>query len=250
MHLKDYFELWCVARRRSRSESDYRVFQRLQARLLLKYLTGKGVELRGRSLLDMGSGVAGYSVEFAQQGARVLSLDLVQPAINFHKLSRIRASAEAVPIADNSVDMVFCASLIEHVAYPAVVLTESYRVLRPGGFAYFSFPPFYSPMGGHEYAPFHYLGERVALKLIRHHRVLPEWVIKMHMATEQPQSFAKLYKGWGLYRMTIWKFRSLLRHTNFVLCDISTRYWPVSFVRWPIVGEVLTWHAQFLLKKP
>jgi hypothetical protein len=30
---------------------------------------------------------------------------------------------------------------------------------------------------------------------------------------------------------------------------MSTRYQPLSVIRWPIVGEVMTWHAQFLLEK-
>jgi hypothetical protein len=31
---------------------------------------------------------------------------------------------------------------------------------------------------------------------------------------------------------------------------MSTRYMPASFIRWPVIGEALTWHAQFLLRKP
>jgi hypothetical protein len=50
--------------------------------------------------------------------------------------------------------------------------------------------------------------------------------------------------------MTIRKFRGLVAGSGLTCLDVSTRYLPVSFVRWPILGEFLTWHAQFLLAKP
>lgn len=250
MRLKDYLELWRSSSRRSRSEQDYRRFQSVQASLLIDYLNRHGLPIRGKNLLDLGSGVAGYSQTMVEAGARVISLDLVQPRIaSMAGLDQVSASALAIPLPAASIEFVFCASLIEHVAAPEVVLAEAWRVLKTGAYAYFSFPPYYSPMGGHEYAPYHYLGEKVALRLVQHRSVLPEWVSRMHHASQAPASFADLYQGWGLYRMTIRRFRRLLRHSPFSVLDISTRYMPVSFVRWPMVGEVLTWHAQFLLKK-
>ncbi len=251
MRFQDYLELWRVSSRRTRSEQDYRQFQRFQASLLLEYLGHHDVNVRDLCILDLGSGVAGYSQTMVAAGARVVSLDLVQPRISpVIGLGQIRASALEIPLPAESVDFVFCASLIEHVANPEGALSEALRVLRSGACAYFSFPPYYSPRGGHEYAPYHYLGEKAALRLVQHRSVLPIWVSRMHNASEVPASFAELYRGWGLYRMTIRKFRRLLRKTHFVVLDISTRYMPVSFVRWPLLGELLTWHAQFLLKKP
>jgi hypothetical protein len=50
--------------------------------------------------------------------------------------------------------------------------------------------------------------------------------------------------------MTIRKFRRLLARTQLVCRDVSARYFPISFVRWPVLGEILTWHAQFLVVKP
>ena len=250
MRFQDYIELWRASSRRSRSEQDYRHFQNVQAYLLLDYLGRRGIVIRDKRLLDLGSGIAGYSQTMVGAGARVVSLDLVQPKIApLAGLAQISASAMAIPLPAQSIDFVFCASLIEDVATPEVVLAEAWRVLKPGAYAYFSFPPYYSPTGGHEYAPYHYLGEKVALRMVRHRSVLPDWVSSMHHASEAPASFAELYQGWGLYHMTIARFRRLLRQTRFDLLDVSTRYMPMSFVRWPVIGELLTWHAQFLLKK-
>lgn len=248
MRLRDLRDLWRVSVRRGESETRYREFQAFQARLLIQYLEEHGVRLAGRSLLDLGSGLGGYSRELAAAGARVIAVDLSHPRVAEPAVRRVRASAAAVPLRDASVDLVFCASLIEHVPHPETILAEIERVLRPGGVAYVSFPPYYSPLGGHEFAPFHYLGERMALRL-RRRRHVPAWVQDIYPVHEDAAGFSDLFSGWGLYRMTVRKFRRLLRSSELRCLDMSTRYLPVSFIRWPWVGEVLTWHAQFLLAK-
>jgi ubiquinone/menaquinone biosynthesis C-methylase UbiE len=250
MNLRELAEFYRLSRRRLQSENDYRRFQSFQARLLIRYLAANDVDLYGRTLLDLGSGIGGYSREFVENGARVISVDLVQPRLlRDFGISQVQGSALNIPLCDESVDMVFCASLIEHVARPAVILTETARVLKKGGACYMSFPPYYNPTGGHEYAPFHYLGERLAMRLVRRRSVVPQWVYQYYDLAEQPTSFAELSAGWGLYRMTIRKFRRLAARTQLKLVNVSTRYWPISFIRWPLLGEVLTWHAQFILIK-
>jgi SAM-dependent methyltransferase len=207
-----------------------------------------GVRFAG-TLLDLGSGMGGYSREFAARGAQVFAVDMMPPRVGGVGLHSIRASAAAVPLRDSSMDLVFCASLIEHVPRPAEILGEIERVLKPGGTCYVSFPPYYSPMGGHEYAPFHYLGQKMAMRL-RRRRKLPDWVRDLYPVCDDAESFSDLFTDWGLFKMTIRKFRRLLRTSRLRCFDMSTRYLPVSFIRWPWIGEVLTWHAQFLLRKP
>lgn len=251
MRLKEFHELSRLVRTRRRSESDYRAFQAFQARLISDHLARRGFPFAGARVLDLGSGIGGYSAEFARLGARVVSVDLAPPlGWRSPGVSPIQGSALAVPLRDGAADAVFCASLIEHVEDPGRLLAEIGRVLRAGGLAYVSFPPYYSPVGGHEFSPFHYLGERLAMRLARRRADPPEWVHRVQDAPEEPRSFARLYRGWGLYRMTVRKMRRLLSATSFERVELSTRYLPLSFVRWPFLGEVLTWHAQFLLRKP
>lgn len=250
MRLSDYIGLWRISRRRRRSEEDYREFQAFQAGQLLGYLSRHGVVVDGRVLLDMGSGIAGYSREFARRGARVISADLILPNYPpIERMSLLQANAMAMPLRDESIDIVFCASLIEHLPKPQNALAEIERLLKPDGISYVSFPPYYSPMGGHEYAPFHYLGERLAMRLVHRRAVVPDWVRQLYDVPADSGSFSELYKGWGLYKMTIRRFRRLLSNTGLVCLNISTRYLPVSFARWPFVGEFLTWHVQFLISK-
>jgi SAM-dependent methyltransferase len=249
LRLRDLRDLWRVSVRRGESELRYREFQAFQARLLIQYLEEHGVHLAGKSLLDLGSGLGGYSRELALAGARVIAVDLTHPRKPEPAVRRVQASAMAVPLRTASVDLVFCASLIEHVPQPELILSEIERVLRPGGVAYVSFPPYYSPLGGHEFAPFHYLGEKMALRLLRRRHV-PAWVQDVYPVHQEATGFSDLFAGWGLFRMTVRKFRRLLRSSDLRCLDMSARYLPVSFIRWPWIGEVLTWHAQFLLAKP
>lgn len=249
---KDYLALYRAAANRLHSEDAYRTFQAQQAQLLVRYMQSHGVQLIGKRLLDLGSGLGGYSLLFAKQGARVISLDLMADKIvTSGPYEAVSASAQNVPLADNSVDLVFCASLIEHVPDPAQTLREIRRILVSGGICYLSFPPFYSPRGGHEYAPYHYLGEKAALRLVgkgaqKYH---PDWIREIYQVSQTPDSFAGIYADWGLYNMTVSKARRLCAQTPLSVLDISTRYMPISFIRWPLLGEVLTWHAQFLLRK-
>jgi len=232
------------------SEEDYRAFQAFQAQKLVTYLQRHGVTIQSRILLDLGSGAGGYSQEFSRGGASVISVDLLQPSLPATPpVKQIQASALNIPFRDCSIEIVFCASLIEHVPKPGILLSEIERILKPGGFIYLSFPPFYSPMGGHEYAPYHYLGERLAMRLVSRGRRLPKWARQLYNVSEDTRSFSEMYAGWGLYKMTIKRFRSLVAKTRLLYKDISTRYLPISFVRWPLLGEVLTWHAQFILAK-
>jgi SAM-dependent methyltransferase len=252
MDWRDYVRLYQAAINRLRSEEAYRNFQALQAQLLVGYMESHGLPLKDQLVVDLGSGLGGYSLLFQQQGACVISIDLMADKIRLQgPYQAVSASAQAVPLASDSIEVVFCASLIEHVPDPAGALREIRRILVPGGICYLSFPPFYSWRGGHEYAPYHYLGEKAALRIVGRgaEKYHPDWIQGIYQVSETPDSFAGIYADWGLYVMTVGKAQRLIDQTPFTLLDKSTRYMPVSFIRWPLLGEVLTWHAQFLLRK-
>lgn len=252
MRICDYITLYRLAKFRLRSEEDYRRFQRFQASLILEYVHRFGINLKGKLVLDLGSGLGGYSQEIAgKEKAKVISLDLIRPLwLLEQEICVLIADALSIPLRDESVDFVFCASLIEHVSNPLVLLTEIKRVLRTGQYCYLSFPPFYSPRGGHEFSPFHYLGEKCALYLYRlFKKSHPSWVMKIYKPSLFPTSFANTYQNWGLFKLTITKAVKMIKQVDLELIDMSPRYVPVNTARWPILGEFLTWHVQFLLKK-
>jgi SAM-dependent methyltransferase len=107
-------------------------------------------ELAGSEVLDVGCGHGHLSRELAALGARVTGIEISE-----QQLSAARAAddgtgstrylvgrAEALPVADESVDLVVFRASLHHVP-PAVMpaaLRETARVLRPGGLLYVAEP--------------------------------------------------------------------------------------------------------------
>jgi len=62
-------------------------------------------------------------------------------------------------------------------------------------------------------------------------------------------NYKAAYGKWGLYPMTIKKFCNMVKNFPLNIICQSTRYSPINFSRIPIIGEFLTLHVQFILKK-
>ena len=239
------FGLLAAAWRRGRSPDAYLDFQTVQAELVLEYLRKRGVKIGSKRVLDVGCGHGGYARAFQAAGAEVLGADMFTDRTH-HDIVRsvdiIRSDALAIPLSDRAMDLVFCASLIEHVPQPRVLIDELKRVLRPGGVCYLSFPPFYTPLGGHQFKPFHLLGERAALYLYRR--------LHRNDSNGSPNGFGDAFGEWGLYRRTIGSVRRHVEEGGFRVLDESTRFLPINLSRVPFISEFVTWHVQFLLQRP
>jgi SAM-dependent methyltransferase len=117
-------------------------------------------DLQGKVVLDVGCGLGGKLPFYVRQGAKqVIGIDLrLFSALSANRLlleqggSEIKiavADGAELPFADSTFDVVISINVLEHVAIPISVLKECRRVLRPGGYFYLYFPPFYSPWGAH-----------------------------------------------------------------------------------------------------
>ncbi len=86
----------------------------------------------------------------------------------------IAGDGNRLPLGDGVADVVFSSNVLEHVPRPRRFLDEMVRVTRPDGTVYLSFTAWYSPWGGHETAPWHYLGgHRAARRYERRHGLGP-----------------------------------------------------------------------------
>ena len=54
-----------------------------------------------------------------------------------------------MPFEEATFDSIIMNDAMEHVAKPLEVLSEVYRVLKPGGKVYINFPPYNHPFGAH-----------------------------------------------------------------------------------------------------
>ncbi len=107
-----------------------------------------------RLAVEAGCGEGHYVEAFASRFERLIVVDLSYLAlVQASKLAEdaecsnvefYAADVEKLPLPDGSVDFFHCNNVLEHVAHPRRAVSESARVLRPGGVAYFVSPNHYS----------------------------------------------------------------------------------------------------------
>jgi malonyl-CoA O-methyltransferase len=91
--------------------------------------------------LDLGCGTGWFTSELGvrSNAGLTLGIDLAPGMLTFARsasgsdLTWLAADAEALPLADNSVDLVFSNLMIQWTENPRRALSECKRVLRPGG---------------------------------------------------------------------------------------------------------------------
>jgi len=243
-----FLNLLKVAKNRKISPSDYRNFQIFQGELLVNYLESFKIEISDLCILDLACGLGGYSLALSRKSEKVTAMDL-ERTIEDHSVSFLVGDALKTPFAPHSFNLLICASLIEHVKSPESLLSEIIRLLPSGGYAYLSFPPFYSPVGGHQFSPYHYLGEKLAVAFSRNRELRSKNRWYKELFSEQANSYETAFGKWGLYPFTIKKMNRLLKGFPLKVVDRSTRWLPIDFSGVPYIGEFLTWHVQYLLQK-
>jgi len=210
------------------------------AEMSIDWMAKKKVPLRGRTVLDLGGGTGVQALHLARAGARVIIADLrVFPASE--EYHRICCDALSLGLSHNSIDIVYCSNLLEHVSPSSHtrLFKEMCRVLRPGGYVYFSWGNWLSPFGGHEHSPFHYLGS-IGINLSCRFRSLRGRFVKHHLGV----NLFRTYIGSIIKEITY-------SHPGLRIVDMVPRYWPwLGFIcRVPWVREFLTWNCAILLRK-
>jgi len=116
------------------------------------WLSGRAVrrhaELAGRRVGDFG---CGYEASFARSvldGVAELTIVDIALADDLKADERVRTIEGALPeslaaLADGSLDVVLCLSVLEHLARPQRMLEEIHRLLAPGGVALINVPTWF-----------------------------------------------------------------------------------------------------------
>jgi ubiquinone/menaquinone biosynthesis C-methylase UbiE len=91
-------------------------------------------------VLEVGSGlgILAHEVALRVNRGRVIGIEyspdqLAKVHAGRDNLEFVQGDAHSLPFADNTFDVVYCRYLLEHVADAAQVVSEIYRVLKPGG---------------------------------------------------------------------------------------------------------------------
>jgi SAM-dependent methyltransferase len=210
------------------------------AEISIDWMMKKGVPLRGQIVLDLGGGTGIQALHLARAGARVIVADLRTFPVG-EGCHRICSDALHLGLSHSSVDAIYCSNLLEHVppSSRGRLFKEMSRVLRPGGYVYFSWCNWLSPFGGHEHSPFHYLGA-LGINLSCRLRRLQGRLVKHYLGA----NLFRTYIG-----VVIEEIVDL--HSDLRIIDMVPRYWPRLGVvcRVPWVREFLTWNCAILLRK-
>lgn len=198
------------------------------------------VDLRDRVLLDVGGGPGYFRDAFTAAGATYFSLDAdVGELSGLGEIASgtVVGSGMDLPFADDSVDVCYSSNVLEHVPDPWRMAEEMVRVTRPGGTVFLSWTVWYGPWGGHETAPWHFLGGRYARRrYARKHGHEP-----------------KNKYGESLFPVTV---RAGLRWARTQrggeVLAVMPRYnprWSWWLLRVPVLRELVTWNLVVVLRK-
>jgi SAM-dependent methyltransferase len=198
------------------------------------------IAVRGRTVLDIGGGAGYVTEEFRSWGAHCYLFEL-DPA---EMLARGGAPAGAVladgywlPVCAGGADVCVSSNVLEHVKDPRGLIEEMVRVTKPGGLIYLSFTNWYSPWGGHEMSPWHYLGAAAAeRRYVRKHQ-------------KQPKNKV----GSSLFPVHVGQVLRMMRERSDVeLVSARPRYYP-SWCRVllyvPGLREIATWNLLLIMRR-
>jgi len=197
-------------------------------------------DLGGATVFDVGGGPGYFADAFRGAGAAYFACD---PSVG--ELSArgsigsgtVRASGEALPLGTGSVDVCFSSNVLEHVERPWVMGAEMLRVVRPGGVVVLSFTPWWSPWGGHETAPWHWLGgHRAARRYERRHGRPPK---NRYGTTLFPVRVGAAL-AWARSRPDAEVLAAFPRYHP---------WWAHWVVRVPLLREVVTWNLMVVLHR-
>tara|TARA_A100001011_G_C14271927_1_gene827359 strand:- start:741 stop:1424 length:684 start_codon:yes stop_codon:yes gene_type:complete len=104
--------------------------------ILVKHLISRYNIQKNSSLLELGCGRGEFLNQFIENGLDGHGLDLSNYAKEYcpkAKINIIDVTKDKIPYNDNSFDVIYSKSFIEHFYYPEKIFNEIYRVLKPGG---------------------------------------------------------------------------------------------------------------------
>jgi SAM-dependent methyltransferase len=196
--------------------------------------------VRDQTVLDIGGGAGYFTDEFRSRGANCYLLELNAGEM----MSRGQTPSGAVvadgywlPVRDGGADICVSSNVLEHVRDPNGLIEEMVRATRPGGLIYLSFTNWYSPWGGHEMSPWHYLGASLAERRYqRRHGKLP-----------------KNRVGSSLFPLHIGAVLKMMRGRNDVeVVSARPRYYPAwcrPLLLIPGLREIATWNLLLILRR-
>lgn len=216
---------------------DDAAFYLLQAQDAIRWLEQSGVQFSPQTrVLDLGCGHGVFGAELVKKGCSVTFADeenfLLSEIANapFQRINIDRDDLSTL----GEYDLVICSNVFEHLSKPFQFLESAHKILAPKGRLYLSWTNWLSPWGGHDFAPFHYLGARAGQWL--HDRIV-----------KRPRKHIAFVNLFPTYIGQV--FRKIRRNSNLVLLRAAPRYYTEFgfIIHVPMLREFLAWNCALLL---
>ena len=142
-----------------------------------------------------------------------------------------------LPFRDGSLDVCYSSNVLEHVTDPWRMADEMLRVTRRGGVVLISYTVWFGPWGGHETAPWHYVGGR--------------WARRRYRRTHGREPKNRF--GESLFAVTVSEGLRWARsqRAGEVVATVPryNPWWTYWLLRVPVLREVMTWNLVLVLRK-
>ena len=242
----------------------------LGSEYIAPYLKSKGVELKDARICEIGCGESGVLAALAEEGAaEVVGIDIRDLAIESSEkiFDAIGIKGEFAihniitqPPPEkwqNHFDIVLLRDVIEHLEQTELSLRHVMDFMKPGGWLYVVFPPYYSPFGAHQ----HLLGNKMSkLPFIQ---LLPDALFTKAYKNARLQIDVEEVSMLRGIRLTISKIRGAIKNALLELVDEQLYFIRPVFKlkfglppikanflkRIPIARELAALEASYLLRK-
>ena len=111
------------------------------ARRLYPFMLNEVIHIFGDEVLDLGCGTGAFMKDVLSEDSHrhVVGVDISENMISQAKRKLkdkavfLLADAQDIPLADHSIDLIYCIDSFHHYPHPELVLKELHRILKPGG---------------------------------------------------------------------------------------------------------------------
>ncbi|HVK40014.1 MAG TPA: class I SAM-dependent methyltransferase [Candidatus Kapabacteria bacterium] len=241
----------------------------LAQEFIIPFLESRKIPVRDASIIEIGCAEGGNLCAMSEVGARELvGTDIAEPRLENARIiadllgQKITYSSHDViyqpPFRDwlEHFDLALLRDVIEHLDDAEVALRNIRQVLKPNGVLYVTFPPYYSPFGGHQQTLVNWASKVPFMHL------LPERVFERMIASGRPADKVEVRRLRRI-RMTTTKFRRAAKNAGYSIIDEKLYFIrpvykmkfglnPVSanIVRsLPVLRDVVALEAGYLLRK-
>jgi SAM-dependent methyltransferase len=241
---------------------------KLSSQVLVPYLTKLKAFQENISVVEIGCGEGGVLTAFVEAGAsKALGTDIDEGRLNigreiaeltnqgieylYHNITQ----DEPIQTWKNKADLVLLRDVIEHLDNTALSLKNIKNFLKPGGCLFVTFPPYYTPFGGHQ----HIL--KTGWGKIPYIHFLPNFIFHKLLSSGHPYDIAEIKRLQNI-RLTPKKFVRAVQEAGFSIVHKdfyllrpvfkmkfglpTIKLTPLSFI--PFVKSFFSLEAAYILK--